>query len=113
MNPPHQGRARLRGPGNGVAESEPATGASCEDADRRGRTPGASPLLGIADVSIPSDGLSGNLAEGRASGVLAQFVPAAGRDGHFVVFDDPKARAQAAAFLTNLAADPKGRIPAL
>jgi hypothetical protein len=79
--------------------------------------PGVHPVVeagwaGIADVSVPGEGLSGNLGDGRASGVLAQFVPAAGRDGHFVVFNDPKARGQAAAFLANLAADPKGRVPA-
>lgn len=67
---------------------------------------------GIADVSIPNDGISGNIGDGRASGVLAQFVPAAGRDGHFVVFNDPRARGQAAAFLANLGADAKGRVPA-
>lgn len=68
---------------------------------------------GIADVTIPGDGLSGNIGDGRASGVLAQFVPTSGHDGHFVVFNDPRARGQAAGFLANLAADPKGRIPAL
>jgi hypothetical protein len=67
---------------------------------------------GIADVAIPAEGLRGNFAGGAASGVLAQFAPAAGRDGHFVVFNVPQARAQAAAFLANLAADPKGRVPA-
>ena len=35
-------------------------------------------------------------------------MPAAGRDGHFVVFNNVGARGQAAAFLANLAADPKG-----
>ena len=79
--------------------------------------PGVRPVVeagwaGIADLSIPPEGISGNLAEGRASGVLAQFVPASGRDGHFVVFNDVKARGQAASFLANLATDPKGRIPA-
>ena len=67
----------------------------------------------LADVSVPSEGLSGDLADGRASGVLAQFVPTAGHDGHFVVFNDPKARDQAAGFLAILAADAKGRVPAL
>lgn len=80
--------------------------------------PGVHPVLeasfaGIQDVTVPADGLSGNLAGGQASGVLAQFVPASGRDGHFVVFNDAKARLQAATFLANLAADPKGRVPAL
>jgi hypothetical protein len=67
---------------------------------------------GLADATVPADGLAGNLAAGRASGVLAQFVPSGGHDGHFVVFNDPKARAQAAGFLLNLAADPRGRVPA-
>ncbi|MDB4946455.1 MAG: putative extracellular enzyme of alpha/beta hydrolase superfamily [Labilithrix sp.] len=80
--------------------------------------PGVHPVTeaafaGITDVSVPGDGLSGNLASGAASGVLAQFVPARGHDGHFVVFDDAKARLQAATFLANLAADSKGRVPAL
>ncbi len=68
---------------------------------------------GLTDVSIPPEGLSGNLGGGRASGILAQFVPAKGRDGHFVVFNDAGARNQAATFLMNLAADPKGKIPPL
>jgi hypothetical protein len=67
---------------------------------------------GLADVSIPGDGSTGNIADGRASGVLAQFVPTGGHDGHFVVFNDPKARGQAATFLANLAIDAKGRVPA-
>ena len=67
---------------------------------------------GLADVTIPPGGLSGNLGDGRASGALAQFVPAAGKDGHFVIFNNTKAKGQAATFLANLAADPKGRVPA-
>ncbi|MBS2013025.1 MAG: hypothetical protein JST00_09070 [Deltaproteobacteria bacterium] len=67
---------------------------------------------GLGDVSVPPGGLSGNLANGAASGVLAQFVPPAGRDGHFVVFNVPAARAQAAGFVKNLSDDPKGRVPA-
>jgi len=78
--------------------------------------PGTHPVVeagwaGIADVTIAAGGTSANIGNGQASGVLAQFVPTAGQDGHFVVFDDPKARAQAATFLVDLAADPKGRIP--
>ena len=68
---------------------------------------------GLGDVSIPADGLSGNLAGGQATGVLAQFAPATGHDGHFVVFDVPRARAQAAQFCRNLSDDPKGRVPPL
>lgn len=66
----------------------------------------------LGDVNVPADGLSGNLASGQASGAIAQFVPAANSDGHFVVFDVPAARAQAAQFCRNLADDPRGRIPA-
>jgi len=68
---------------------------------------------GITDVTVPSAGLSGNLAGGEASGVIGQFYPKAGSDGHFVVFDDPSCANQAAQFLRNLADDPKGRVPPL
>ena len=70
------------------------------------------PFAGLGDVTVPADGLSGNLDNGNATGILAQFVPTPGSDGHFVVFDNRQARSQAAGFLANLAADPKGRIPA-
>lgn len=66
---------------------------------------------GIQDVAIPGDGLAGNLGNGAASGVLAQFVPPANKDGHFVVFNVATARAQAAGFVKNLSDDPKGRVP--
>jgi hypothetical protein len=68
---------------------------------------------GITDVLVPPGGLAGNLASGRASGVLGQFAPAAGSDGHFVVFEVPACQQQAANFLQNLANDPKGNVPAL
>lgn len=68
---------------------------------------------GLGDVDVTGDGLQGNLAGGRASGVLGQFVPPHGVDGHFVAFDVPQARAQVAGFCRNLADDPKGRVPAL
>jgi hypothetical protein len=79
-------------------------------------TPGVRPIVeagygGIADVTIPASGLQGNIGGGMASGVLAQWVPPATSDGHFVVFDVPQARAQAAQFCRNLADDPKGRVP--
>ncbi len=77
--------------------------------------PGVWPLreaqyAGLGDVLIPVDGLSGNLAGGKATGALAQFVPKRGSDGHFVAYDVPEARSQIAKFLRNLANDPKGRI---
>jgi hypothetical protein len=67
---------------------------------------------GPQPITIPAEGLTGNLAAGKASGVLAQWPISPGDDGHFVVFDQPKAFDQAAEFLKNLAADPKGRVPA-
>jgi hypothetical protein len=81
------------------------------------QSPGTHPVVeaawaGLADVTIAAGGTTANIGDGRASGVLAQFVPTAGHDGHFVVFNDPKARAQAATFLVNLAADAQGRVPA-
>ena len=66
---------------------------------------------GIMDVTVPPEGLAGNLANGLASGVLGQFPPAPNSDGHFVVFDDVPCQRQAATFLANLAADPKGNVP--
>ena len=81
------------------------------------QAPGTHPVVeaawaGLADVTVTAGGTTANIGDGRASGVLAQFAPTAGHDGHFVVFNDPKARAQAATFLVNLAADPRGRVPA-
>jgi predicted esterase len=65
---------------------------------------------GLADgVEVPASGLRGNLAGGQASGGLVQFEPVT--DGHFVVFDVPAAKAQAADFCMNLAADPVGTVP--
>ncbi|WP_437319475.1 hypothetical protein [Sorangium sp. So ce385] len=67
---------------------------------------------GPAPVEVPPEGLAGNLAGGRASGVLAQWPVAEGSDGHFVVFDVPAAAAQAHGFLQGLADAPRGRVPA-
>jgi hypothetical protein len=67
---------------------------------------------GPQPISIPSDGLSGNLADGAASGVIGQWAVPADTDGHFVVFRVPQAQSQAAQFLVDLAADRKGRVPA-
>jgi hypothetical protein len=66
---------------------------------------------GLADVLLPDGGLRGNLASGQATGVLAQFQPPAGSDGHFVAFDVPQARAQIGGFCESLAAQPPARIP--
>jgi hypothetical protein len=65
------------------------------------------------DVTVPAAGLSGNLAGGKASGVLGQFQPALMDDGHFVAFDVPACHAQVGQFCQNLAANPLGLVPAL
>lgn len=80
--------------------------------------PGTRPIAaaawsGLGDLTVPAGGTSGNLADGRASGAIAQFAPAGKSDGHFVLFDVPEARELAAQFCRNLADDPKGKIPAL
>lgn len=66
---------------------------------------------GLGTVVIPAEGLTGNLANGNASGVIAQWAVPPDSDGHFVVFDVKAAKFQAANFLRNLADDPKGRVP--
>jgi hypothetical protein len=78
---------------------------------------------GLGDVTIPAGGLSGNLAGGKASGLLAQFKPSCATetvpcpdesgDGHYVVFDVPACHEQAAQFCQNLAANPVGNVPPL
>lgn len=66
---------------------------------------------GPGTVSVPASGLSGNLADGQASGILAQWPASQASDGHFVVFDIEAARQQAAGFCENLGKDPVGKIP--
>ena len=78
--------------------------------------PGVHPIAeapwgGLGDVTVPPAGLTGNLASGQASGVLGQFVPPPGDNGHFVAFDVPTAHAQVGQFCQNLAANPKGLVP--
>ena len=67
---------------------------------------------GLEPVVVPANGLSGNLAGGAASGVLAQWEAAKASDGHFVIYDIPEAMDQAAGFVFNLMIDPVGRVPA-
>ncbi len=66
----------------------------------------------LAPVTIPKGGLSGNLADGKASGVLAQWEPAKTSDGHFVIYDIPAAMTQSARFVRNFMDEPVGRVPA-
>jgi hypothetical protein len=62
-------------------------------------------------VTVPPSGVAGNLAGGAASGAVAQWPVPPGGEGHFVVFDVPGARAQAAGFLRALADGAPGRVP--
>jgi hypothetical protein len=62
----------------------------------RGRTPMAPPFAGNLD---------------GVTAVLAQYDEAPGDDGHFVVFDVPSARKQAAQFLGSLAATGTATVP--
>lgn len=51
---------------------------------------------------MPFTGVSNNLANGQATGGLAQWAPASYSDGHFVVFDVSGARSQADLFIQTL-----------
>ena len=66
----------------------------------------------LIPTKIPDGGLAGNVADGQASGILAQWEASRASDGHFVIYAIPAAMDQAAQFLKNLADDPKGRVPA-
>lgn len=67
-------------------------------------------FAGLGDVTVPAEGLVGNLGGGMASGVLAQYAPKKGSDGHFVAYDVPEAKSQIVKFLRNLSDDPKGKV---
>lgn len=68
-------------------------------------------IANLTPLDVPATGVSGDLANGRASGVLSQWLLAAGEEGHFVTYTQPRAMAQAAQFLANLAKDAQGRVP--
>jgi len=59
-------------------------------------------LAAVAPLNLP---VSGNFASGKATSGIAQFEPPAERDGHFVVFDVPRARTMAAAFCASVVTD--------
>jgi hypothetical protein len=63
-------------------------------------------------VTIPAAGLSGNLAHGEASGILAQWEAKDASDGHFVIYDIPAAMKQATGFVRNVFDTPNGLVPA-
>jgi hypothetical protein len=58
--------------------------------------------LPTSSQGMPVMGIKRNLAGMQATGGLAQWAPAFGSDGHFVVFDIAGARAQADSFITTL-----------
>jgi hypothetical protein len=66
----------------------------------------------LEPLHVPADGISGNIADGRASGALAQWPAADASDGHFVIYDIPEAMAQATAFMRHMMDEPIGRVPA-
>jgi predicted esterase len=77
-------------------------------------TPIQYPIPGLAyagngTITIGESGLRANLAGGAATGVLAQWPPKS--DGHFVVYEVPKARDQIIAFLRSLADGSPGTVP--
>jgi hypothetical protein len=59
-------------------------------------------LEAIAPLAAP---IQGDLAGGKATAAIAQFVPPPGVDGHFVVFEVPAARTLAAKFCKSLLGD--------
>jgi len=58
--------------------------------------------LPTAQQGSPPPGIERNLANKKATGALAQWAPAVGSDGHFVVFDINGARSQADSFISTL-----------
>jgi hypothetical protein len=67
---------------------------------------------GYGDLTVPAEGVSGNLAGGKASGAIVQVVPPPGVDGHFAAYADKSALTMIGDFCRNLAKDEKGRVPA-
>jgi hypothetical protein len=67
------------------------------------QTPATAPVLGLQlrGRSVLAPAITGNLD--GATVVLAQYQQAAGSDGHFVIFDLPRARMQSSEFLGSLA----------
>ncbi len=65
----------------------------------------------LQPVTIPPEGLSGNLAGGKVSGVLAQWPASQASDGHYVIYDIPAAMDQATGFVQSFLENPVGRVP--
>ncbi|MGZ3440204.1 MAG: hypothetical protein ACXVDD_11845 [Polyangia bacterium] len=93
----------------GMGDSYVSTAACADFALAIGLSP-VNPMLapidnleaaGGAFVDLP---VAGNLAGGAATGVLVQYTPPPGSDGHMVVFAVPAAAAQASRFLASHAA---------
>ncbi|MCA9561910.1 MAG: hypothetical protein KC561_00410 [Myxococcales bacterium] len=65
--------------------------------------------FGRPEASTP---LSGNFDSGQTTAALGQYTPPTGRDGHFVVFDNPDARTQMLGFISSLRTSLTPTIPA-
>jgi hypothetical protein len=63
-------------------------------------------------VSVPAEGLSGNIGQGQASGALSQWPASDASDGHVVIYEIPEAMQQATAFVRHMMDEPNGRVPA-
>ena len=72
--------------------------------------PESSWSIGPGVETLTAAGIMGNLRDGAATGVLAQFAVPDGSDGHFVVFDVPEARTQSTAFLRSLSEGTIGKV---
>lgn len=66
---------------------------------------------GPAPVEVGAEGLTKNMANGAATGLLAQWPFEEGRDGHFVIFSQKGARLQSSEFLKTFAESAPGTIP--
>jgi len=67
---------------------------------------------GPGTTPIDAVGITGNLANGAATGALVQWAPPPGEDGHFVIYDVPAAQAQGFAFLRSLSDKAPGTLKA-
>jgi hypothetical protein len=86
----------------------PVTEATYAAAARLGIAPHDSSATSPDDLGTEATaGISGNLNGNKLTGVVRQYAPAA-YDGHFVVFDNPAAKADATSFLAQIAL---GQIP--
>jgi hypothetical protein len=93
----------------GMGDSYVSTAACADFALAIGLAP-VNPMLAPIDNLEAAGGafldlpVAGNLVGGAATGVLVQYTPPPGTDGHMVVFAVPAAAAQSSRFLASHAA---------